>query len=277
MRPDQAKGILIEAWARLGGRVLEESIHEPIATGGEKAVERTEVELVIIDAVETADIERQVEATISKVKRGDVAQADLGNQAGGAQFAAGEADGRGSEVDAGHLPAMPCERNNVGPSSTAEINGAARRMIRYELQQFGRGDSAVPRGVEQIPEAKLQASKHRLVLAGERVADLLGIDLTNHPPEFRTLGIEKDVGGRVFEVVHRRQLASHRLLDVDAKDDERAAQFLFEPVHDGFLGGAGNSVGGLELEQDRLAGANHGLDRLGIASKTGLPWMQDEP
>jgi hypothetical protein len=83
-------------------------------------------------------------------------------------------------------------------------------------------------------------------------------------PEFIPLSIEINEGGRKFETIDRRQFAPYFFLDIKTDEKDPVTKFVFELVHDGLQLGAGNSVRGLEFQQDRFALPDHGLHRLGV-------------
>ncbi len=109
------------------------------------------------------------------------------------------------------------------------------------------------------------------------------IEHTNGAPEFIALRVEEDEGRREFEAIGGGELPADSFLDIQADDVNRLAdcgaaiQFLFEPVNGRLQLGAGNSVGGLEFEQDGRTSADEGLHLFGVVHQRGLDRMQDDP
>ena len=121
----------------------------------------------------------------------------------------------------------------------------------------------------------MQPAQQRSILPGHRISHLLRVDLPNAAPYFISLGVEKYVGGCVLEVVDHGQLASDILLDVDPQDLELGSQFTFEPIHDGLLSGAGNSIWRLKFQKNGRAQSNRRPHGPGIAHKRCLLGVQD--
>jgi hypothetical protein len=97
------------------------------------------------------------------------------------------------------------------------------------------------------------------------------------------LRIEEDKSGCEFETVHRGKFPADGFLNVEAYDVDLSAdadlviKFLFEPVNGGLNLGAGNSIGGLEFEQDGCASADEGLYLFGVVHQRGLDRVQNDP
>lgn len=106
---------------------------------------------------------------------------------------------------------------------------------------------------------------------------MLYIEAADFAPQLVALRIEENECRRVFEVVNRLQLVTSFALNVDVDNVDFIAQFLFQPVHDGFCCGAVNSVGRLKFEQDRFATTDHLLDSFGVCHQGRLPRMQNNP
>jgi len=111
----------------------------------------------------------------------------------------------------------------------------------------------------------------------------LRVKRADSAPDLVALRVEEDEGGRDFESVGGGEFPADGFLNVQADDVNRLAncgaviQFLFEPVNGRLNLGAGNSVGGLEFEQDGCASADEGLHRFGVVHQRGLDGVQDDP
>lgn len=103
------------------------------------------------------------------------------------------------------------------------------------------------------------------------------IQLSDDAPSFAALTIEENEGGCVLKIVNGQKLAPDLALDVDADDQDFIAEFSFKPVHDGFLYRAVYSIGRLEFEHDRLALADHILNRFCVAHQRRLAGVQNDP
>jgi hypothetical protein len=117
----------------------------------------------------------------------------------------------------------------------------------------------------------------------QRVADQLRIECANVTPEFITLCIEEDKSGREFETVHGGKFPADGFLNVQAydvnlpSDADLIIKFLLEPVNGGLNLGAGNSIGGLEFEENGCASANEGLHLFGVVHQRSLDRVQNDP
>ena len=114
-------------------------------------------------------------------------------------------------------------------------------------------------------------------LLPQRVPHLLRIETIHLTPEFFALRVEENKSGREFKTVNRREVFADLFLNVEADENHAVAKFLFESVNDGLYGGAGNSVGRLEFEQDGLARADPRLHVFCVACQRGLNGVQYDP
>jgi len=96
-------------------------------------------------------------------------------------------------------------------------------------------------------------------------------------PEFLSLCVEENESGRVLETVKRCQHAPCFALDIQPDDDQAALVLFFDPIHDGLHRCAGNSVRGLEFEQDRRARSDARLDLGSVEHMDGLARVQEGP
>jgi hypothetical protein len=111
----------------------------------------------------------------------------------------------------------------------------------------------------------------------------LRVEFADLTPYFTALRVEEDEGGGEFKAIGRGQFPPGLLLNVQADDVDAFSdadfviEFCFERVDDGLNLGAGNSVGGLKLEQDGRARADHFLHRPRIVHEGRLARMQNDP
>jgi len=111
----------------------------------------------------------------------------------------------------------------------------------------------------------------------------LRVKRADSAPEFVALRVEEDEGGCKLEAVRGGEFPADGLLNVQADDVNLSAdadliiEFLFEPVNGRLNLGAGNSIGGLEFEQDGRASADEGLHLFSIVHQRGLDRVQDDP
>lgn len=80
-----------------------------------------------------------------------------------------------------------------------------------------------------------------------------------------------------MKAVARGKFAANLFLDVQSNDDQSAVKLIFNPIHDGLHGSAGNSVGRLELKQHRRTLTDLGLDPGGVIHQRRLEGPQDQP
>lgn len=75
---------------------------------------------------------------------GDVTTKHLAVRSDLVQVLAGSPDRMARKIDPAHLPAMLCQRDQVGPGSTPQVECATGRVRSQESQQFRRGDTGIP-------------------------------------------------------------------------------------------------------------------------------------
>ena len=104
---------------------FEESVHQPVSARGEQPVEFRQVGGFVAQAVETTDVERQVEGTGDAVESGDIAHAQIRIHARLLHFSFCDSNRFGDEVHARHPPAVLGEGDDVGACAATEVNRAA--------------------------------------------------------------------------------------------------------------------------------------------------------
>ena len=92
----------------------------------------------------------------------------------------------------------------------------------------------------------------------------LRIDGSHLPPEFVSRSVDDDKGWREPEIETLSNSSTHSFLDVQANHDQFVCMLVFDPIHDGFGGLAGQSEITLKLEQHRLTAADLSHHLLGL-------------
>ena len=108
--------------------------------------------------MEAAQVQAQIEFPGYALQVCHIPDRELGFHTGCSELSPGGLNGLGGKIDADDLPAMLGECNHVGAGAASEIYGAAGGLLCKEIQQLRRRNAAIPRGIEQVPEAKAEAA-----------------------------------------------------------------------------------------------------------------------
>jgi hypothetical protein len=111
----------------------------------------------------------------------------------------------------------------------------------------------------------------------QRLPHEAGIQASDLTPQLISIRIKEYEGRGELETVGRCQFTTDIVLNVEADDKQFPAGFFFQLVNDGLYPGAGNSIGGLEFEQNRQALPDLGLDCPGVFHQWGLPGTDGHP
>jgi hypothetical protein len=99
---------------------------------------------LVWNAVETADVEDEVELPVDVFHAGRIVCEKFRLYFGLFNFAFGDLDGAGGEVETCDLPARFGKGDDVRACAAADVEGATCGVGLDELEDFGRGNATVP-------------------------------------------------------------------------------------------------------------------------------------
>ena len=114
-------------------------------------------------------------------------------------------------------------------------------------------------------------------MASQRVAHFLRVKTADQTPDFLPLCVEENKCRRVLKIVYGGKFPADFFLDIEADENNLTFQFFFELVNGGLYGGAANSEGGLEFQQDGFPRADGGFNFLRVVHQERLDGAQHEP
>lgn len=112
------------------------------------------------EAVKTSNVEGKVEGCCDVIEFGHVSNVKIGFDVLAFELCFCHADGTRCKINAGNLPACTCQCDDVRAGATAEIDSFARGVGLDELDEFGRGDAAIPGRFAEVPEVEGQFAEH---------------------------------------------------------------------------------------------------------------------
>ena len=118
------------------------------------------------DAVKAADVEDEVKLSADVFHTRRVVGEEFRLDISLFDFSFCHLDGAGSEVKTRDLPARFGEGDDVGACAAADVEGATCGVRLDELEDFGRGDAAVPGWGAKVEQVELQAAEkiHLLIM-----------------------------------------------------------------------------------------------------------------
>jgi hypothetical protein len=111
-----------------------------------------------LQTVEAAHIQDQVKRPIQAGHPCRVPHSQVNLQAEGMCLALSLPDGTRHKIDTGCLPAMLGKRDDVRAGTTAQVEGASRRMALNESHQLRRADPGIPGRLAQVKPGEEQAA-----------------------------------------------------------------------------------------------------------------------
>lgn len=112
--------------------------------------------------MKTPDVEGEVEWTVNPREFCRVPDEKLGFNTRPLDLLSCQFDGAWGEIDAGHLPAGFCERDDIRARAAADIDSAAGWVFFNEFDQFRRTDARIPGRLAEVPILKQDASEQGL-------------------------------------------------------------------------------------------------------------------